>query len=249
MRLRITDSTDFETDAQNAPSEYLTTPNGMSALRAVGGVALGYAIWKNYVSPQVALGLAGFLATTDAEGTVINWSKRLPEQKRMALKIWPTKIGEKLDVVADKIFAVSVIGGGIAGSMISPYASAILVPEIATVSATGYAKNATGEDPKVSRTGKVGMMTRFGTIMSYLGSSATQGYEALSETLVNVGHAGVIGSVILGSLSAYKIYSDARQSNTEGLGQSDTLLAMDIQSIMERVNPASYDPLSVKQIS
>lgn len=178
-------------------------------------------MWKGAISAKEAVLAAGFLAASDAEGTLIKAARKLPSKVRNGLRIWESNVGEKLDVVNDKVFAVAALSGGIAGGVIHPAATAIFAPEALTIGTTAYHRHKTGEDPVVSQAGKIGMIGRFAAIGTYLASSATEGN--ISDGFAWAGHASMAVAVGSGLHSAWQIVQQARHIEATQHKSADTL--------------------------
>lgn len=181
----------------------LTFPNALTATRAIGGIALGFAMATNSIGPNEALVAATALATTDLEGVSITAAKRFPRIRR-ALRIIPSTIGRITDPIADKIFTTSVfIGGMINGDIPLAQGASIFVAEGATVTATAIATSK-GEIPEVSKAGTWGMVARCGVVVLNLAASAETG--TAHDILAAGGAASAVGAVALGLASAWGIY-------------------------------------------
>jgi len=188
----------------------LTTLNGLSVGRAVGGAAMGIGMATGAVSPGEALVGSTLLGATDAEGSLYVATRRWPRLQN-ALRIIPSKYGRILDPVADKIFVASVFLGGMAGGMISPYdGGAILASEAATTAATLEVKHHNdGEEPEVVKAGKVGMVARCGSIFFNLAAAASED-QSYQEALTWAGHGSAGLAVLCGALSIKGILAQRR---------------------------------------
>lgn len=191
---------------------WLTTPNIISAGRAVGGIALGVLLARGDIGASTAVIGSVVAAASDAEGTLINWAKKWPSKLRDGLKVWPSEQGVKADVIADKIYTAGVLIGGIVGGYINKTASVIAVPEVATAVASVYAKKRLGEDPVVGPEGKVGMMARFSAVGSYLLANALPDGSLASRVAEGAGHVSTVTALALGALSCYNIYKQGRDA-------------------------------------
>ncbi len=191
----------------------VTLPNLLSVARGVGGLALGYAMAKGTVSPETATAGALALAVSDAEGSLINLARNWPAKIRDGLRIWPSKLGVSLDASMDKVFMGGMLIGGIKGGYLPPLAGLIAVPEIATVATSAWATKKLGRAPEVHKTGKLGMIARFGAVSAYLASSMATN-ETISNILENSGHASTAVALGLGSLGCYDYFKQGRQGAT-----------------------------------
>ncbi len=206
---RLTKREDF---AEIEKNSWLTTPNIISAGRAIGGVALGFLMAKGDISASTAIIGSAVAAASDAEGSLINVAKKWPSKVRDGLRIWPSEQGVKADVIADKIYTVAALAGGAIGGYINKAAGLIFVPEVATVAASVYAKNKLGEDPVVGREGKLGMIARFSAIGSYLVANAFQDESMPSRVMEGVGHASTATALVLGAMSCWDIIKQGRNA-------------------------------------
>lgn len=179
----------------------ITFLNGMTLVRTLGGLALGICMAVRSLSPMLVFIFACILAATDGEGFVYNLTKRFPRLQK-ALRIIPSKIGRTFDPIADKIFAISVLGGGLIGGIIPMAHGAILITEVATAIATVAGKDA-GKDIQVSRVGTLGMIARCFTIGIDL---AAANLDGIHHALTYAAHACAVAAVALGAASCYKIF-------------------------------------------
>jgi phosphatidylglycerophosphate synthase len=187
----------------------LTLPNALTTARLMGGLAVCEVLAKGTISPEAAFIATGVLAATDLEGLSIRMTRRFPRLQK-TFNIIPTKLGRKFDPIADKVFGVGVIGGGLIGGQIPLLpGAAILATELATAGVSVTAQ-LMGRDPEVSKVGKFGLMARFGTIMTYLGANALAvgGHEKVHDILYTGANAATVGAVALGAFSAAKLVYD-----------------------------------------
>lgn len=190
-----------------------TLLNVLTAARAVGGVALGLGMAKYQLDPTFVAGAAATLALTDAEGTLLDATRRFPRLQK-AMRIIPSRIGRFTDPIADKIYAISIMGGGLASGSIPVYDGfGILATEIATAMVTGVA-TLQGKETEVSGIGKLGMIARCGAIASHL-SAAAVGSGDLHEALTYTGHGSAGLAVVLGTMSCLKIFQQSKTQPTE----------------------------------
>ena len=176
-----------------------TLPNLLTLSRAVGGVALGTLMAAKMVGPMEAFSFAAILGATDAEGNIIKFSEKYPRLQK-ALRIYPSKIGSEIDPIADKALTIPVLIGG------------ILSGEISSVIATGLIASETAKlkdkEPEVSNVGKLGMISRVGTIGSNLLLSSVEGHSVLHNALETTTNVGFAASMGLGLYSAYTLYKE-----------------------------------------
>lgn len=197
----------------------VTLPNLLSVARGVGGLALGYAMAKGAVSPEIATAGALALAVSDAEGSLINLGRKIPAKVRDGLRLWPSKLGAKLDVGMDKVFMAGMLVGGIKGGYLPPVAGLIAVPEVATVATSAWAGKKLGHNVEIHKTGKLGMIARFSAVSAYLASSMATN-ETVSNILENTGHVSTATAIGLGSLGCYDYFKQGRQGvTTESLAK------------------------------
>lgn len=190
-----------------------TLLNALTAARAIGGIALGLGMAKYQLDSTFVAGAAATLAVTDAEGTLLDATRRLPRLQK-ALRIIPSKIGRFTDPIADKIYGISIIGGGLASGSIPAYDGfGILATELATATVTGIA-TLQGKETEVSGVGKLGMIARCGAIASHL-TAAAVGSGDLHEALTYTGHGSAGLAVVLGAMSCFKIFRHSRVQPTE----------------------------------
>ena len=177
-----------------------TLPNALTVTRAVGGFALGVALGLNEIDAQTAAIIAGVLAATDAEGSLISATDKYPSLQEK-LRIWPSDWGRKGDPTADKVFAISVFLGGIAGGFIpKQYGAGVVAAEVATMAASGIAR-LRGNEPEVSKVGKAGMVARCIAISSFLISAAAEKTEA-ADVFMKIGEYSAVAAIGLGLASA-----------------------------------------------
>jgi hypothetical protein len=186
---------EFEKDA------VATLPNGLTAIRAVGGLAVGIALATGNIDPGVALGASIGLAITDAEGSAITLTNRF-KRLQETLRIIPSKFGRIFDPIADKVWAISTFGGATIGGEIPLWQGAgVMATELATSVATGVVMGR-GGDVEAPKVGKVGMVARCGVVIADLASTAFGGHSGFSqELLADGGDAFAATAIALGSLS------------------------------------------------
>ncbi len=192
----------------------ITLPNLMSVARGVGGVLLGAGMAANVVDPGTAAVTAAGLAATDAEGSVIIATRRLPRLQK-ALNIVPSSWGRILDPIADKAYALGIFGGGMANGAV-PLELGIPVAgtEFATMVATQVATHRRGgEVPETGPVNKIGMVERMQFIAGELGAHATHG--AVHDALSVFGKVGFGGAVALGTASAINIWRQGGETVPE----------------------------------
>ncbi len=190
-------------------NEVFTSPNLLTAARAIGGVALGVAMVRYNLDPTIVAASAAGLAVTDLEGTLIDSTKRWPRLQKL-FRIIPSGIGRIADPVADKIYAMSIlVGGMVSGAIPAPHAIGILSAEASTTAATGVA-TLKGVEIDVTKAGKLGMVARCGTIGFDLVAAATEQSGTLHDTLAMAGHVSAATAVVLGSVSCYQILRQSR---------------------------------------
>jgi phosphatidylglycerophosphate synthase len=187
---------------RNEEKEVIATlPNALTAVRAVGSVALGAALAAKGIDPTVAVGAAAALAASDAEGSVITATKRFPRVQR-ALRIIPSKFGRIGDPIADKFLGISLMAGGMVGGEIPIWQGAsILATEIATA-ATSVAIQSRGGDVEAPKIGKIGMGARCAVIIADLLASAVGTHSGIAHEVFADGGDALAGAAFaLGSLS------------------------------------------------
>lgn len=227
-------------EAEEREKEIVTLPNAMTAARAVGGAMFGAAMCRYNIPAGVALTSAVGLAATDAEGTVINASKKFP-QIQEKLRIWPSKVGRMTDVVADKVYVVGLMAGGMASGIIpNSSGAAILAAEVITAGITFRVANKLkkiDQEPSVSSVGKIGMIARVGAISAYF-TSAVITNETVANVVDNTGHATTIGAVACGVLSSIDLWKQQPESDSTHQSQewSSALEIIKTQSLS--ANPA-----------
>ncbi len=199
-------------EAKERPNTILTTPNIMTFSRAAIGLDLGRRMLQGSISPKKAAVASIILSATDLEGSLINLADRFP-RTRDFLRIWPSRPGRILDVMADKILIGSVVAGGIKQGTIPKTAGmSIALTEAATVVSAIYATYVSGEEPRVSSSGKGSMIARSEATCSYALSAAVRN-ERLSEALKVAGHIGTVVAVGLGVRSSMNIVQSANGVN------------------------------------
>ena len=148
-----------------------TTPNAISAGRALAGLALFGLLARNKIDPKIAVTASAVAAVSDFEGSLVRLTNNYPRAQKW-LRLIPSKFGRKLDPIADKVFGVGVLAGGLIGGQIPKLpGSAILATELITAGVSATAE-VMGKDPEVSKGGKVGLGLRFTSITSYLIANA-----------------------------------------------------------------------------
>ncbi len=189
----------------------VTTPNAMTAFRAVGGPLLGAAMWRHGVDPTPALIATGLLAGSDDEGHPIEWaSKPGRERIRDKLRLFPSAIGRKGDPIADKLLAGGVFLGGMAGGIISPTdAIPILVAEGITATSSVYLDKA-GYEPRVNKLGKVIMGLRCAVMGAAIELNNLDG--DIHQVAQEVVHGGAVAAGVGGLISCGIIVRDALQN-------------------------------------
>ncbi len=220
--MRVPGITRREDFVENERNSWFTAPNVISAGRAVGGLALGALLAKGDISASTAIAGSLVAAASDAEGSLINWAKKWPTKVRDGLRIWPSEQGVKADVIADKLYTVAVLAGGIVGGYINKTASVIVVPEVATAVASVYAKKKLGEDPVVGTEGKLGMIARFGAVASYLVANSLAEDSMSSKIMEGVGHVSTATALALGVASCYSIFKQGRNAINEDVAPLET---------------------------
>lgn len=204
----------FDTDKSSYT--VVNLPNAISTARAIGGVLLGYSMATGHAGPAEALLVGAFIGASDAEGQLItlmdNLSIRYPRLKKIqdALRIYPSKVGQKLDPIADKIAVGSIIAGGLYSGEINPIVGGGILAVEAATSAVSVIAEAKGNNPKVSNAGKAGMLFK-GLALGF--NLAT---DAISPEQSRIAHdlfsgltaASFTGAVALGGMSCYQIYKD-----------------------------------------
>lgn len=194
-----------------------TVPNLMAVGRAVGGLALGIGMAANVVDPATAAYTAAGLAATDAEGSTIVATRRWPKLQEK-LRIVPSSWGRLLDPIADKIYAMSVFGGGIAnGAIPLEQGIAVLGMETGTAGATFMATHQRGgEPPEVGQVNKLGMIARMQMIAGELGAHAV-GHGTMHDVLATGGKVGFFGAIALGAGSIVNVIRQGRQGPPEAI--------------------------------
>ena len=186
-----------------------TLPNLLTLSRAVGGVALGTLMAAKMVGPMEAFSFAAILGATDAEGNIIKFSEKYPRLQK-ALRIFPSKIGSDIDSIADKALTIPVIIGGILSGEISSVIATGLIASEAITSGVTIAAKLKDKEPEVSNVGKLGMISRVGTIGSnlLLSSVPYEGHPVLHNALETTTNVGFAASMGLGLYSAYTLYKE-----------------------------------------
>ena len=205
----------FESFKAIESKDALTSLNGLSVARALGGLALGYGMVKYNLSPELVFGSTVVLAASDMEGSLYTGTKRFPRLQK-ALRIWPSELGRKLDPLADKIFGVSVFAGGLISETLPTVPSAaILATEVVTAGTTlAVTAINDGEAPEVSNIGKAGMIARCGAVVSYLAANVVES-QPVHDAMMYAGHASSFAAVALGGISSWLIARQAGNGNQE----------------------------------
>lgn len=191
-----------------------TFPNLLTASRFIGGIALGILMSSGRLDAAKSTALVGILSVTDMEGSLIQFAKKFPWLQKHA-HIYASTIGQKADPVADKVFAVSVLAGGVAsGDLSLSVVAPILATEMATAGLTIFATQQ-GHELNASTIGKLGMVGRCMTVGAGLLSVAvanntnnTNAYEIFRGTM----YGSAVASVICGAVSFVDLYHQYRTS-------------------------------------
>ena len=100
-----------------------------------------------------------------------------------------------------------LIGGILSGEISSVIATGLIASEAITSGVTIAAK-LKDKEPEVSNVGKLGMISRVGTIGSNLLLSSVEGHSVLHNALETTTNVGFAASMGLGLYSAYTLYKE-----------------------------------------
>ncbi len=187
----------------------LTLPNAISIARGIGGTVFGVLLATGHISPDTALLSVGVLGASDAEGSLITITNSFPRIQNF-FRIWPTRLGKKLDVAGDKAFVLStLIGGAIGGEIPTWQAVGIGATELATATTTLAITKITGKEPDVSKIGTFGMILRAGALITDLCVTAFSGHPGLTREILQDGSDITAATAIaLGALSCRTLIHD-----------------------------------------
>jgi len=198
----------------NETEKNVTLPNAISVIRGVGGIALGIGLAKETITPKKATIFAALLAASDAEGSLITATKRLPDLQKI-LRIIPSRAGRNLDPIMDKVFAMAVlVGGGIGGQIPKWQAASIIATETAT-SASSAAAKLRHTNPEASKIGKIGMVARCGAIVADLAVDNVAPNGLAHDILTDTSNSLAIIATGLGAISCGQLIKRAMTGDSQ----------------------------------
>lgn len=154
-----------------------TLPNAMTGIRGVGGLVIGSLMLRHGIDPSVAAGSVVGAGLLDAEGTVIEFFNKHPRlhgiQKK--LRVIPSKWGRNADPIADKMFIVGLMIGGLFGHYLPPMDAVPIVATEAAITGVSALELKNGHEVRVNRWGKGGLLARGAALCIDLVANALQG--------------------------------------------------------------------------
>jgi hypothetical protein len=201
----------------------VTLPNMMTFARGIGGIVLGAAMWRHGIDPYAAAGAVVGAGVSDAEGNLIKFFNDRPRLSgiRNKLRIHASKFGRKGDPVADRLFVVGALAGGLAGSYLPLVDVAPVLASEALITGVSLTQEAQGHDVQVNKWGKGGLLARGTMLVTDIAASGMHG--TAQEVTQTVGHGLAAAAVGMAVLNVYTLVQQARSPQEQSAQQEPSL--------------------------